>query len=56
VRQRWPEWVIAFALVAVFVTGVLALWGPDIVRLVGGDRPAKEPTPPVPAGPSAGPF
>jgi hypothetical protein len=39
-----------------FVAGVAALWGRDIVRLVGGDRPAKEAAPPSPTGPAAGPF
>ncbi|HKA89950.1 MAG TPA: hypothetical protein VKE22_19950 [Haliangiales bacterium] len=55
-RPRWPEWVIAVALVALFVAGVAALWGKDIARLVGGDRPAKEAAPPAPPGPAAGPF
>ena len=61
VRSRWQEWVIAFAVVAIAVTGVFALWGQDLKQLVGKGKPtpvkAKEKEPVLPpSGPAAGPF
>jgi hypothetical protein len=66
-RPRWPEWVIVVSLVVIGLTGIVAIWGGDMQRLVldvsRGDQPPApatpaEPEPPVslPGGVPAGPF
>ena len=71
-RARWPEWVIVISLVVIGLTGVAAIWGGDLKRLVvdvsrggeveapeptGGAQPAAPATPDLPpGGPPAGPF
>ncbi len=63
-RPRWPEWVIAIALVVIGVTGIVAIWGGELRRLVievsRGDQPPEPEAPPQPSlppgGAPAGPF
>jgi hypothetical protein len=62
VRPRWQEWVIGVGIVALFVTGVLAIWGDEIRNLWRGEedrRPQPQETQPVvvpPGGNAQGPF
>ena len=58
VRPRWPEWVIALSIAALFIIGVAAIWGAPIKRWVerlAGDESeteesAKPEAVPTPAG------
>lgn len=56
VRPRWPEWVIALSIAALFIIGVAAIWGAPIRRWVermAGDEPdSEQPAPREGAGPT----
>lgn len=56
VRPRWPEWVIALSIAALFVIGVAAIWGAPlkrwVERLAGDDAEAEESNPAQPQVPT----
>lgn len=45
-RPRWPEWVIALSIAALFIIGVAAIWGAPlrrwVERLAGEESEAEE--------------
>ena len=46
-RPRWHDWVIALAIAAIAVTGVVALWGQTLRGWIEGE-PASSPGGPEP--------
>ena len=59
VRPRWPEWVIALSIAALFIIGVAAIWGAPlrrwVERMMGDEAETEETAPregpgPTPAG------
>ncbi len=50
VRRRWHDWVIVLSILALAVTGVVSIWGDDLLRLWSDDAAGERAPHPAPQG------